>query len=123
MVGSVRPKEVFTLVQAPSNVRIVQVKLPDIRAGIFSVETLLLMAAMKLTPARRIFEFGTLRGSTTLNLALNCAPDGQVFPFDLAPEEKPLQLPADAKGNRGSFRLHSGLCQQHGGIASRSATG
>jgi hypothetical protein len=53
---------------------------------------------MRLVKARRIFEFGTFFGSTTLNLALNSPADAEVFTLDLTPEEATglEQDPADA---------------------------
>lgn len=38
-------------------------------------------------PGMRIFEFGTGAGRTTLNMALNLAPDGQIITLDLPDQE------------------------------------
>jgi hypothetical protein len=51
--------------------------------GISLLETFLLITAIRITSATRIFEFGTYLGSTTLNLALNTPADAQIFTLDL----------------------------------------
>lgn len=48
----------------------------------------LALIAAHLKP-RNIFEIGTFRGRTTLNLALNCPSDCRVFTLDLPPQERP----------------------------------
>jgi predicted O-methyltransferase YrrM len=47
-----------------------------------TLETVILIAAMKIVNAERIFEIGTFTGSTTLNLALNLN-GGKIFTLDL----------------------------------------
>lgn len=96
----IRPYQIFGLVdQSPSD-RVVQVQLPPRRGagGTTLLETCLLLAASKAVDAKRIFEFGTFLGSTTLNLALSVPDDGRVFTSDL--DEQCLastqQDPADA---------------------------
>lgn len=95
MLLHVRPWQIFTTVPAPSNDRVIQMKLPE-RRDIATLETCLLIAALKLTRAEHIFEFGTFRGNTTMNLALNCAPGGRVWTFDLDSADGLTQHPADA---------------------------
>jgi predicted O-methyltransferase YrrM len=62
------------------------------------LETALLIAAAHAVRARRVFEFGTFLGSTTLNLALNIPEDGRVFTLDLDADSAASlnQHPADA---------------------------
>lgn len=78
----IRPYKIFTLIDAPAPERIVPVKLPQ-RRDLKLLETFLLIAAIRIVNARRVFEFGTFLGSTTLNLALNIPSDGEVHTLDL----------------------------------------
>jgi hypothetical protein len=93
----VRPYVIFHLLDSCPVDRIVSVKIPY-RRDLWLLETFLLIAAMQLVKARRLFEFGTFFGSTTLNLVLNLPTDAQIFTFDLSPEEAIglEQDPADA---------------------------
>ena len=93
----VRPYVIFHLLDAVPSDRIASVKIP-IRRDLSLLETFLLVTAVRLVKARRIFEFGTFFGSTTLNLALNSPADAEIFTLDLSREEaKGLeQDPADA---------------------------
>ncbi len=45
-----------------------------------------LLAILKYTGAKKIFELGTFDGSTTLNLAANTPPDAQIVTLDLPPD-------------------------------------
>jgi predicted O-methyltransferase YrrM len=99
---TVRPYQIFYRVQAPANAREVSLKLPQ-RKDLPLLETALLIAAMKSVGARRIFEFGTYLGATTLNLALN-APDGaEVYTFDLPAGSAIEQHPEDVPFTREHF--------------------
>jgi len=96
----IRPYRVFALVDKPPAERIAQFQIPPRRGagGITMLETALLIAAAQAVSAKRIFEFGTFLGSTTLNLALNVPDNGRVFTLDLD-ETSARQLhqhPADA---------------------------
>lgn len=92
----IRPYKIFTLIDSPAAERVVPVKLPQ-RRDLKLLETFLLIAAVRIVNARRIFEFGTFLGSTTLNLALNIPNDGEVFTLDLDDElaKDVRQHPAD----------------------------
>lgn len=92
----IRPYRIFTVIEAPAAERIVNVKLPQ-RQDLRLLETFLLVAAIRLVNASRIFEFGTFLGSTTLNLALNIPSDGQVLTLDLDKQStnQAKQDPAD----------------------------
>ncbi len=83
----VRPHAIFDLVPEAVSQRIAQVKIPY-RTECWLLETFLLIAAMRIVNAKRIFEFGTFRGASTLNMAMN-APDGDIFTFDIAETEAP----------------------------------
>lgn len=78
----IRPYEIFTLLDAVPTERVASVKIPN-RRDLWLLETFILVTAMRLVNARRIFEFGTFFGSTTLNLALNSPANAEIFTFDL----------------------------------------
>ena len=80
-----RPYKLFTLFEAPTEERLAQVPLPSRRGlgGISLLETFLLVTAVRIVGAKRIFEFGTFLGSTTFNLALNTPDDAKIFTLDL----------------------------------------
>lgn len=98
----VRPHKLFDLVPGSISDRIVQAKIPY-RTENYLIETFLLIAAGRVVSARRIFEFGTFKGATTLNLALNF-PDACIFTFDLDPKIAPT-LKQD--------RYHADISRQH----------
>lgn len=55
--------------------------------GLLALETLSLIALLKATKARTVFEFGTFRGQTTWVLAANLqSPGGRVYTLDLPRE-------------------------------------
>lgn len=86
----IRPYQIFTLLDAKPNDRIARAMIPARRGlgGISMLETYLLVAAMRLVQARRVFEFGTFLGTTTFNLAMNLPDGAEVLTIDLdrAPE-------------------------------------
>ena len=96
----IRPYKVFTLVDTPPSERIAHFQIPPRRGagGISMLETALLIAIAQAVAAKRVFEFGTFLGSTTLNLALNIAADGRIFTLDLDDRSARSlnQHPADA---------------------------
>jgi predicted O-methyltransferase YrrM len=61
---------------------------PRIGASISLVEAAALTALIHKINAKRIFEFGTYKGVSTTQLALNLPQDGMVFTLDL-PEDHP----------------------------------
>lgn len=56
---------------------------PQVARSVSLHEAVCLGALMKQAKARRVFEFGTYRGVSTTQLALNLPPDGRVFTLDL----------------------------------------
>jgi predicted O-methyltransferase YrrM len=62
--------------------------LPDVRSSISPLECAALAALSHAVTAKKVFEFGTYKGVSTTQLALNIAVDGMVFTLDL-PEENP----------------------------------
>jgi predicted O-methyltransferase YrrM len=72
---------------------------PRIGASISLVEAAALSALIHKINAKRIFEFGTYKGVSTTQLALNLPHDGMVFSLDL-PEDHPaysLDIPKAAE--------------------------
>lgn len=61
---------------------------PSVGASVSPMECAALAALSYLVQARRVFEFGTYKGVSTTQLALNIAKDGMVFTLDL-PEDHP----------------------------------
>lgn len=51
----------------------------------YTVDLVNLCLACRLLRPKRVFEIGTLRGYTTLHLALNTDPDARIFTLDLPP--------------------------------------
>ncbi len=97
---SIRPYKLFTLLDASGIDRTGHVTIPRHRGAgsVMLLETFAIIAAARIVAARRVFEFGTYLGSTTLNLALNIPNDGEVFTLDLDPQAANglFQLPGDA---------------------------
>jgi len=101
---TVRPYQIFDRVAQPTNGRETTIKIPQ-RKDLPLLETALLIAALKSVKARRIFEFGTYLGNTTLNLALNSPDDAEVFTFDLPPGLDIQQHPEDVPFTREHFAV------------------
>lgn len=71
---------------------------PPVARSISLHEAVCLSALMKRVRARRVFEFGTYRGVSTTQLALNLPPDGQVFTLDLPVTDLNTQFELDTVG-------------------------
>jgi hypothetical protein len=84
-MNHIRPYRFFGLFDAPISERIAHVPIPNRRGsgGISLLEAFLLTAAVRIVDARRMFEFGTFLGSTTLILATNSPDDAVIFTLDL----------------------------------------
>lgn len=82
----IRPYQIFTLLDTVPGERIAHIKIPN-RRDLWLLETFILITAVRLVKAKRIFEFGTFFGSTTLNLALNSPANAEIFTFDLPKAE------------------------------------
>ncbi len=99
----IRPSKIFDLAPEDTLARMVHVKIPR-RTENWLIETVLLITAMKAVKARRIFEFGTFKGATTLNLAMNALPGAEIFTFDLDPA---------LAGKIGQDKTHAEISRQH----------
>lgn len=71
-----------------------RLKIPE-RFENWTIETVLLETVMRLVGARRIFEFGTFRGASTMQFALNGGRE--IWTFDLPPGVVPDGDSLDAK--------------------------
>lgn len=82
-----------------------------VRASITLLEGAALAALIARVQARRVFEFGTYKGVSTTQLALNLAEDGRVFTLDLPDKldagslrvDKPVERQIAAESGKGSL--------------------
>lgn len=88
-ITTIRANRIFSLVEERGPERIAHVRLPLRRErdtedySLKLLETHLLIALMRITKARRVFEFGTFMGNTATNLALNAKPGVMIHTVDL----------------------------------------
>ncbi len=66
---------------------------PRVGASVSPMESLALAALSQHCNAKRIFEFGTYKGVSTTQLALNVGPEGIVFTLDLPEDHPAYSLP------------------------------
>jgi predicted O-methyltransferase YrrM len=66
---------------------------PSVGASVSPMECAALAALSHLVGAKRVFEFGTYKGVSTTQLALNLAPGGMVFTLDLPEDHPAYSLP------------------------------
>jgi hypothetical protein len=71
-------------VASPGTAVVVRDLAPDV-GHISLIESAVLARLVRARGAKRIFEFGTFDGRTTLDLACNAEPDARVFTLDLPP--------------------------------------
>jgi predicted O-methyltransferase YrrM len=89
MVRPIRPHVIFDKVQGN---RLVTLPIPIRSLGSpLLIETFVLLAVGKIVKPKRIFEIGTYRGNTTLNLSLNF-PEAEVYTLDVNQQHSPEQL-------------------------------
>ncbi len=89
MIQTIRAHRLFSLVsERAAAERITQMKIPIRRIPEFADYSLRLLELMSLTAlirmigAKRIFEFGTFLGNTTLHMALNSPEDARIWTLD-----------------------------------------
>ena len=66
---------------------------PSVGASVSPMECAALAALSRLVGAKRVFEFGTYKGVSTTQLALNVATGGMVFTLDLPEDHPAYSLP------------------------------
>ena len=79
---------VYVLDICPGSQRWALQSFPSVGASVSPMECAALASLSHLVKARRAFEFGTYKGVSTTQLALNIGEDGMVFTLDL-PEDHP----------------------------------
>jgi predicted O-methyltransferase YrrM len=73
--------------------RIVLALVPKTNASVSVLEFCTLVLLLKRAGARNVFEFGTYKGVSITQLALNAASGGQIYTLDLPDEEKQTLYP------------------------------
>jgi len=86
-VRHIRPYRLFTMVPGDRMLHVPIPARPGL-GGVSLLETFLLLSAAKIVSARRVFEFGTFLGTTTLNFALNLPEDASIYTLDLDAEAR-----------------------------------
>ena len=107
----VRPQKVFALLDEPPSERVIRFAIPFQQGtgGTVAVENMLLISAMRTVKAKRVFEFGTFFGRTSLNLALNLPEDGELFTLDLDDVSRGTIRQSDPNAALTRFRADSPL--------------
>ena len=72
--------------ELPAGVNVEVFFRPKVGFSISFYEALALGSLVRLSGARRVFEFGTYRGISSSQLALNLGDDGKLFTLDLPPK-------------------------------------
>jgi predicted O-methyltransferase YrrM len=102
-------KSINLLDICPGTQRWIMQSFPSVGASVSPMECAALAALCHLTGAKKIFEFGTYKGVSTTQLALNVAEGGMVFTLDLPeghpayilPIPKPEERAIAAEGGKG----------------------
>jgi predicted O-methyltransferase YrrM len=87
-VLSIRPWKLFALVEDQLAERLSFIKIPIRRHQQHSdyslrlLELMTLTACIRITKAKRMFEFGTFLGNTTLHMATNSDPEAHIWTLD-----------------------------------------
>ncbi len=72
---------------------------PQVTHSISVLEAISLGMLVRKLEARRVFEFGTNRGVSTTQLALNVGPDGHVFTLDLPRQNRETKFDIQLAGD------------------------
>jgi len=102
-------KSINLLDICPGTQRWIMQSFPSVGASVSPMECAALAALCHLTGAKKVFEFGTYKGVSTTQLALNVAEGGMVFTLDLPeghpayilPIPKPEERAIAAEGGKG----------------------
>jgi predicted O-methyltransferase YrrM len=87
--------------------RFIMQTFPGVGASISMLEGAVLAAIIQKISAKRIFEFGTYKGVSTTQLALNLPDDGMVYTLDL-PEDHPAYTLAIPKAEERQIAAETG---------------
>jgi predicted O-methyltransferase YrrM len=97
----------------PSGEELLEIKMamfPKTYASISLLETIALLLLLKRASSKRVFEFGTYKGISITQLALNLPPESEINTLDLPDESLNTQFPTDpddavvaVKSGKGSF--------------------
>jgi predicted O-methyltransferase YrrM len=100
------PSEEYACITSVSS-RFVMQSFPGVGASITMLEGATLAAFIQKVGAKRIFEFGTYKGVSTTQLALNLPDDGMVYTLDL-PEDHPAYTLAIPKAEERQIAAETG---------------
>ena len=93
-VADIRPIPTIDLLDiCPGTQRWTLQSFPSVGASVSPMECAALAALSRLVEAKRVFEFGTYKGVSTTQLALNVAAGGIVFTLDLPEDHPAYSLP------------------------------
>lgn len=93
-IADVRPiPSVDVLDICPGTQRWTLQSFPSVGASVSPMECAALAALSRLVGATRVFEFGTYKGVSTTQLALNVGANGMVFTLDLPEDHPAYSLP------------------------------
>ena len=93
-VADIRPIPAVNVLDiCPGTQRWVLQSFPSVGASVSPMECAALAALAHLVGAKRVFEFGTYKGVSTTQLALNVAEGGMVFTLDLPEDHPAYSLP------------------------------
>lgn len=84
----------------PHSGRWIMQTFPGVGASVSPMECMALAALMHRSHAKRVFEFGTYKGVSTTQLALNVGDDGMVFSLDLPEDHPAYSLPIPKASER-----------------------
>ncbi|MFN7564610.1 MAG: hypothetical protein ACK5TH_22750, partial [Prosthecobacter sp.] len=96
-IPSIRPRQIFKLVEdkfPDQNVEITLTMPPSAIGSLLTLESSLLVALLKITEAKNIFEIGTYNGNTALLIANNTPADAVVNTLDLPPDDIEMHDPS-----------------------------
>ena len=129
-VADVRPIPTIDVLDiCPGTQRWTLQSFPSVGASVSPMECAALAALSRLVGANRVFEFGTYKGVSTTQLALNVGDGGMVFTLDLPedhpayslPIPKPEEQAIAAEGGKGIL-IPSDLRERVTFLSSDSAT-
>jgi hypothetical protein len=97
-INTIRPRTIFELVEnkfPDQNVEVMLTMPPSAIGSLLTLESSVLVALLRITEAKRIFEIGTYNGNTALLFANNTPPDAVITTLDLPPDD--IEIHDDTK--------------------------